>query len=84
MPFTVLKNRKPFRGVKIVEAYAGRVQKFEFQYRDKGDWKTIFTGTTVGESFEKHFNSVKADEFRLNILDATQGPTISEIQLLNE
>lgn len=72
------------RGVKVVEAYAGRVQKFEFQYRDKGDWKTIFAGTTLGETFEKHFNSVKADEFRLNILDATQGPTISEIQLLNE
>lgn len=72
------------RGVKINEAFAGRVQKFEFQYRDGGDWKTLFTGTTLGERFEQHFDSVKAQDFRLNILDATQGPTINEIELLNE
>lgn len=72
------------KGVKIIEAYAGRVQKFEFQYRDKTGWQTIFTGTTLGAAFEKHFGSVKAQDFRLNILDAVQGPTISEIELLNE
>ena len=37
----------------ISEAYAPRVQKFEFQYRDGGDAKTIFSGTTLlGEKFE--------------------------------
>jgi alpha-L-fucosidase len=75
--------RKPevFQKVRISEAYAGRVQKFEFQYRDGNDWKTIFTGTTLGVDFQKAFAPVTAQEFRLNILDATQGPTINEIQL---
>jgi alpha-L-fucosidase len=72
------------RGLKVNEAFAGRVQKFEFQYRDGGDWKTIFAGTTLGANFEKHFDSVKAQDFRLNILDATQGPTINEIELLSD
>jgi len=67
--------------VKISEAYAGRVQKFEFQYRDGNDWKTIFTGTTLGDNFQKSFPAVTALEFRLNILDATEGPTINEIDL---
>jgi alpha-L-fucosidase len=71
-----------FLGVHISEAYAGRVQKFEFQYLEDGDWKTIFLGTTVGENFNREFDAVTAKEFRLNILDATQGPTINEIKLV--
>jgi alpha-L-fucosidase len=68
--------------VQISEAFAGRVQKFEFQYRSGNDWKTIFSGTTLGENFRKSFEPVTAREFRLNILDATGGPTINEIELL--
>jgi alpha-L-fucosidase len=67
--------------VRISEAYANRVQKFEFQYRNGGDWQTIFTGTTLGNNFELSFVPVTTADFRLNILDATQGPTINEIDL---
>ncbi len=63
------------------EAYAGRVQKFEFQYRDGGEWKTIFSGTTIGDNFQQDFAPVTAQEFRLNILDASFGPTINDIDL---
>jgi len=78
-----LGREQSISGVQIQEAITGRVQKFEFQYRDKSGWKTIFDGSTLGEAFEKHFNPVKAQEFRLNILDATIGPTIRELKLLN-
>jgi len=71
-------------GVSISEAFAGRVRKFEFQYRAGDNWKNIFSGTTIGEQFEKHFSPVTAREFRLNIMDATAGPTINEIELLNQ
>ena len=71
-------------GVRISEAFAGRVQKFEFQYRTGDGWKTIFSGTTLGADFEKSFDPVQSRGFRLNILDATGGPTISEIELLKE
>ena len=61
--------------------YAGRVTKFEFQYRDGDVWKTIFSGAKIGARFQKTFTPVTAREFRLNILDATEGPTLSEIEL---
>ncbi len=68
--------------MRISEAYPNRVQQFEFQYRDGDGWKTIFAGTTLGDNFQKSFEPVTAREFRLNILDATAGPTINEIELL--
>jgi alpha-L-fucosidase len=70
--------------VRISEAYPNRVQQFTFQCRDGNDWKTIFAGTTLGENYQKSFEPVTAREFRLNVLDATQGPTINEIELLEK
>lgn len=64
--------------------YDGRVKQFEFQYRDGDEWKTIFSGSTLGPSFERGFDPVTAREFRLNILDATDGPTISEIRIMSK
>jgi len=79
-----LGKATPVTGVRIHEApsYGGRVQKFEVQYRDGDDWKTIFSGTKIGERFEQKFAAVTAREFRLNILDASEGPTISEIEFI--
>jgi alpha-L-fucosidase len=71
-----------FSGVRITEALTNRVQSFQFQYRAGGDWEIIFAGTSLGEHFRKSFLPVTAREFRLNILDATDGPTICEIELL--
>ncbi|MGH7992948.1 MAG: alpha-L-fucosidase, partial [Limisphaerales bacterium] len=67
--------------VHISEAYANRVNEFQLQYRHDGGWKTIFSGTTLGEAYEKRFAPVTAQDFRLNILDASIGPTINEIEL---
>jgi len=71
---------KTIRGVRISEAYAGRVQNYELQYRDGTVWKTFLSGATLDANFEVTFPAVKAREFRLNILSATQGPTIREIE----
>jgi alpha-L-fucosidase len=70
-----------FRSVRISEAYGDRVQKFEFQCRNKDGWQTILSGSTLGENFQHDFMAVTAKEFRLEILDATSGPTINEIEL---
>ena len=68
-------------GVKIEEEFAGRVEKFELQYKDGNAWKTIFSGNKLGH-FSRRFPPVKAQHVRLNILQANEGPTISEIQWL--
>lgn len=75
------KEPRMVRGVRINEAFAGRVQQCEFQYRDGGAWKTIFTTAQLGRAFQRTFAPVKAQEFRLNILDASEGPTINELEL---
>ncbi len=70
-------------GVRIQEEYGRRVEKFEFQCRDGGQWKTIFSGTTLG-TFSKDFPPVVTRQVRLNILEANEGPTISEIELIEK
>lgn len=72
--------------VRIEEAggYEGRVKRFEFQYRDGSEWRTIFAGTALGSWFQRQFPAVSAREFRLNILDATDGPTIAEIEFFEK
>jgi len=70
-----------FNRVKISEEY-DRIQKFELQCKDNGQWKTIIGGTRIGENYVKDFEPVTAKQVRLNILDATDGPTIWEFQLL--
>lgn len=71
---------RSIRGVRIKEAYAGRVQTYELQYRTGTTWKTFLSGATLSANFEVTFPAVKAREFRLNILSAKQGPTIQEIE----
>src|SRR4029077_2175528 len=70
-----LNSPRTVRNVKIREAY-DRVRKFEFQRRDGAAWKTIFRGTTLGSHFHHEFAPVTGREFRLRVLDATDGPTI--------
>lgn len=77
-----LGRAKSIAGVRIHEDYAGRVRKFELQRKDGPEWKTIFAGTTLGPDFSREFPPVSARELRLNILEATEGPTISEIEFV--
>jgi alpha-L-fucosidase len=67
----------------IQEAYAGRVRKFELQYREdeKAEWRTALAGTEIGEPYAKDFPAVTARFVRLNILEATEGPTLHAFRL---
>ena len=70
-----------FNQVKIAEEY-NRILKFELQYESDSQWKTLLRSTKIGAAYSKVFEPVTARKVRLNILDATDGPTISEFQLL--
>jgi alpha-L-fucosidase len=69
-----------FNRVKIDEEY-NRVREFELQYRQGNRWKTFVQGTRLGHDYSKQFEPVTARYVRLNILKATDGPTICEFQL---
>jgi len=69
-----------FNRVKISEAY-DRVREFELQCRDGSRWKTFARGTKIGLDYLKQIEPVTARYVRLNILKATDGPTIWELQI---
>jgi alpha-L-fucosidase len=71
-----------FQGVRIQEAYAGRVRKFELQVREGSGWRTILAGTGLGGDYQQRFAPVTARQVRLMVLEAGEGPTIAEIELL--
>lgn len=66
----------------ISEACAGRVQAYELQNHHGKSWRTIHVGKTLGEDAALEFRPVYARRIRLNITEATEGPTIWEFQLL--
>lgn len=71
---------RTFRQVRIQEAYAGRVRKFELQSRAGSTWTPFYSGTSLGADLKLEFAPVTAREFRLDILEATEGPTLNEIE----
>jgi alpha-L-fucosidase len=58
-----------------------RVQEFELQYKAGNEWTTFAQGTSIGSAYSSVFEPVTARYVRLNILKATEGPTIWEFQL---
>jgi len=60
-----------------------RITKFELQVKlNKDDpWQVAYSGGKAGKKFAADFAPVKARYVRLNILDATNSPTIWEFQL---
>jgi alpha-L-fucosidase len=66
----------------IDEAGFDRIRKFEIQAKAGDAWTTIATGTTLGNGKKITFaQPAQAQVFRLNILEATEVPTIGEFQL---
>jgi len=65
-------------------AYGQRVKKFRVEAQTGGAWQPVLEGTTIGRNFTKTFDPVTARRVRLNILEATDGPTVWEIQLFGK
>ncbi len=68
----------------ISEAFSPRVQSFELQCKVGEEWKTFHQGTTLGIDYKAGFDPVTARQVRLHILQASEGPTIWEFQLLEK
>lgn len=64
----------------LSEAY-DRIEEFELQVDHDGRWVTFAHGNEMGESLELKFPPVRAQRVRLNVLKATDGPTIWEFLL---
>jgi hypothetical protein len=64
----------------ISEAY-DRIEEFELQADRDGRWETFARGGKIGSGLELKFTAVQARKVRLNVLKATDGPTIWEFLL---
>lgn len=66
----------------VDEGGFARIRSYELQARMQDGWRTITSGTTIGSNRKIAFPApVKARVFRLNIVEATEVPTISEFKL---
>jgi alpha-L-fucosidase len=61
--------------------FAPRIQEFVIEYQKDGQWQAAARGKRAGEDFEMKFTPVTAQVWRLNILKASDGPTLWEFQL---
>ncbi len=58
-----------------------RVRKFAIEYWQDGKWKSCHDGGELGAILSVKFAPVSAQRVRLNITEATDGPTIWEFEL---
>ena len=66
----------------VAVAEAGeRSMQYAIEYKDGDTWKPIADGKKIGNSLFKQFTPVKAQEFRLKILQSKRGVEIKEFQL---
>ena len=77
-----LGEEKTIGRLRVNEATWDRVRRFELQIQKNDQWQTIYSGTTIGADFTAKFDPVTARHVRLNILEATNVPTIWEVHLL--
>jgi alpha-L-fucosidase len=68
-----------FDVIAIDEAFGLRVQQFELQAREGDDWKTFYSGATIGRNWAAKFPPVTTREVRIDILKAADGPTFRDI-----
>ena len=64
----------------VIETFK-RIQEFAIEYRQGETWKELAHGTTVGPEKQIDFPPVSARHVRLNILKASDTPTIEEFQV---
>ncbi len=72
-----------FSRVRIKQAFPElkRVRKFAIEYWRDEQWKPCYLGENLPATLAAKFESVTAQRVRLNITEATDGPTLWEFQL---
>jgi len=69
-------------GAIVLQAYPElrRVKRYSIEYWDGTGWKPCFQGKDLPARLDAKFKKVVTDRIRLNILEATDGPTIIEFR----
>ncbi len=78
-----LGRPRTFQRLRVSQApvFAERIRRYELLIKDGDDWRPIVTGTTMPAELVRDFPPVTARFVRLNLPEATEGPTLNEFQL---
>ncbi len=79
-----LQTTQEVSAAMLSDAPYHRTQAFDLEAQVDGEWKKIAEGTTIGDGLNLSFQPVKAQLFRLNILKASDTPTLAEFQLFGK
>ena len=60
-----------------------RIKQLSIEYWENNQWKSCYKGGDPGETLDIKFKPVTAQRVRLNITEATEGPTIWEFQVFS-
>jgi alpha-L-fucosidase len=67
--------------VVIIEGEWNRVRRYQVQVSADEGWRTVAEGEQLGQRLDVSFDAVMCRHVRLNILEATEGPTIHEFRI---
>jgi len=70
-----------FDAIVLDEAFGSRIQDFELKVKHGGVWTTVHKGSTVGRNWACTFPPVAAEDIRLEIHKASDGPTLRDVQV---
>ncbi len=86
---TDMREQTSWRGDQVLKAAVveqaspelQRIRTLVVEYQQGGEWKACYRGGNPGERLDVTFAPVTAQRVRLNITEATDGPTLCEFQL---
>lgn len=77
-----LQNETEFNHVVLQEyRYSQRIEKFELEVQQDGEWKPLWSGTVVGYKRICRFDNVTSRFIRLKITESRWCPTISAFEV---
>jgi alpha-L-fucosidase len=76
-----LGTERQISEINVIESSHARTQEFVIEYRDGENWKEIVSGKTINGERKYTIPTITARYVRLDILQASEVPTIEEFQV---
>jgi alpha-L-fucosidase len=76
-----LSDPKTIDGIVVNEGAWDRIRNFKLSVHSAGKWQMVATGEKLGGNYQARFDPLEAERIRLEIISATEVPTIHEIKI---
>jgi len=77
-----LQEEKDFNHIVLQEdRFSQRIERFELEYQENGEWKTFWNGTVIGHKRICKFEDVRSRYIRLKIIESRWCPTLAAFEV---